>query len=175
MIKKCIKLLMICLFFQISSEAASPVSVYSDSSLLINKIRITLMDNRTIRGEILAYDSFSLTVRPFSRKDGDKRIMYPIEILTFDQIKSVKILRWGLYLLMIVAGTGLTVLTILVTKGGNNLLSSLDIVLIGPLLILAGLIGIFSQKKFKIDGKKDLYLQFIRKLTMGFRPDIKKR
>ena len=76
---------------------------------------------------------------------------------------------------MIVAGTGLTVLTILVTKGRNNLLSSLDIVLIGPLLILAGLIGIFSKKKFKIDGKKDLYLQFIRKLTKGFRPDIKKR
>jgi hypothetical protein len=164
MIKKNAGLLLICILLQFSGAATSPSSVHSDSRFEFNKIRITLLDNRTIRGEILDYDSISLTIRPFSKKAGGKRIMYPIEILSYDQIKSLKILRWGFYVLMIVAGTGLTALTILATKGGENLLAAPDIVLIGPFLILAGLIGIFSRKTFIINGKKEAYSLFLKKL-----------
>ena len=138
MIHKITAILLMSLAISLSGKAAPPPSGAADSSLLVSKIRITLTNNRIIR-----------------------------EIVPYDQIQSLKRLGWGFYILMIAVGTGLTALTILVTKGSNNLFTEPGIILFGPLLVLAGLIGLFSRKKFRVDGKKDLYLEFISKLKKG--------
>ncbi len=167
MINKIIAILLTSLAFSFSGTAALPPSGAADSSLLVSKIRITLTNNRIIRGHIISYDNSSISIRSLSKKKGGKRISGQIEIVPYDQIQSLKRLGWGFYILMIAVGTGLTALTILVTKGSNNLFTEPGIILFGPLLVLAGLIGLFSRKKFRVDGKKDLYLEFISKLKKG--------
>ncbi len=167
MINKIVTILFMNFTISLSCAAAMPPSGASDSSLLISKIRVTLINNRMIRGHIISYDNSSISIRTLSKKREGKRISGQIEIVPYDQIQSLKRLGWGFYILMIAAGTGLTALTILVTKGSNNLFTEPGIILIGPLFVLAGLIGIFSRKKFRIEGKKDLYLQFISKLKKG--------
>jgi small nuclear ribonucleoprotein (snRNP)-like protein len=167
MIKRLVTILLMQFTISFACVAAMPPTGFSDSSLLISKIRVTLINNRMIRGHIISYDNYSISIRSLSKKRGGKRIPGQIEIVPYDQIQSLKRLGWGFYVLMIAVGTGLTALTILVSKSSNTLMTEPGFVLFGPLLILAGLIGIFSRKKFRIEGKKDLYLQFISKLKRG--------
>ena len=164
MINKIIAILLTSLAFSFTGTAALPPSGAADSSLLVSKIRITLTNNRIIRGHIISYDNSSIPIRSLSKKKGGKRISGQIEIVPYDQIQSLKRLGWGFYILMIAVGTGLTALTILVTKCSNNLFAEPGFVLIGPVMVLAGLFGLFSKKKFRINGEKESYLRFIRQL-----------
>jgi hypothetical protein len=167
MIKRLVTILLMQFTISLACAAAMPPSGASDSSLLVSKIRVTLMNNRIIRGHIIGYDNSSISIRSLSKKRGGKRIPGQLEIVPYDQIQSLKRLGWGFYVLIIAVGTGLTALTILVSKISNTLLTEPGFTLIGPLLILAGFFGLFLRKKFRIDGKKDLYLEFINKLKKG--------
>lgn len=167
MINKLIAILLTSLAFSFSGTAALPPSGAADSSLLVSKIRITLTNNRVIRGHIIAYDKYSVSIRTLTKKRETTQNLSHIEIISYDQIKSLKRLGWGYYFLMIVVGSGLTFLTILVTKGSNNLFDEPGFILFGPLVLLAGLFGLFSKKKFRINGEKESFLRFIRQLRKG--------
>lgn len=164
MINKITAILLISLVFSFSGTAALPPSGTADSSLLVSKIRVTLTNNRVIRGHIISYDSYSVSIRPLTKKGGANQNLNQIEKIPYDQIQSLKRLGWGYYFLMIAVGTGLTFLTILVTKGSNNIFDEPGFILIGPLVILAGLFGLFSKKKFRVNGEKESFLRFIRQL-----------
>ena len=164
MIHKITAILLMSLAISLSGKAAPPPSGAADSSLLVSKIRITLTNNRIIRGNIISYDSNSVSIRTLTKKRGANQNLSHIEIIPYDQIQSLKRLGWGFYFLIIIAGTGLTALTILVTKGSNNLFAEPGFVLIGPVLVLAGLFGLFSKKKFRVNEEKESYLRFIRQL-----------
>jgi hypothetical protein len=163
MIKRIIFILLISAALPLSGKAILPPGGSADSSLLIRKVRITLDNNRVIRGHIIAFDKSSITIHPFSKKGG-KRVFDPIEILPYGQIQSLKMLGSGFYLLFIIVGSGLTALTLLLLRGNNNSNDSSGFVLLGPLSILAGLIGLFSRKKFSINGDRTSYLHFLEKL-----------
>lgn len=164
MTSKLMSLLVTSLVLSWSGKAASPLSGTGDSSLLVSKIRITLTNNRVIRGHIISYDRYSVSIRPLSKKGGANQTLNQIEMIPFEQIQSLKRLGWGYYFLMIAVGSGLTFLTILVTKGSNNLFDEPGFILFGPLVLLAGLFGLFSKKKFRVNGEKESFLRFIRQL-----------
>lgn len=143
------------LAISLSGKAAPPPSGAADSSLLVSKIRITLTNNRIIRGNIISYDSNSVSIRTLTKKGSKSKFEsywnYPLWPNSIPETAGM-----GLLFLIIIAGTGLTALTILVTKGSNNLFAEPGFVLIGPVLVLAGLFGLFSKKNSGLMEKRVL-------------------
>lgn len=153
------------LFCTKSLAATQAIALPRDSS---DKYKVILAkrDGTSIKGTVLSYTEETITILPGTKKETKMgKVFYP-ETIPFYQIKSIRVLEINL-LMLIFFGAIFFIFWKIITGDWDPPEVENEFALliyISPIGVIAAIINLLKRKKFKINGDKEKYVQFLSRL-----------